>query len=641
MNDATNTQIKRSIARFRRLSIASSIFIAILTTVMIFKITSALDYTSAKRLNLAAKQRMLSERLLSTALQIDTATRTSSFASLPENYKVLQATVSELQSAHTTLSSQTGIFESGFTQSQTEQDIYRSVDNSFNALSRSAAELDKLTTSTIRRSPYIDEQTAQRITSTKDEIRASHARFTSGMNDVVSYYEQQYSSGIKASIKQAKIGIIILLFVLAINIFFVVEPSILIIRKQVRSLDIATKQARRADIVRWRLLTNMGHEFRTPMNAIMGFANLINEGSLSDEERSRLAISIYESSSHLTHLIETMLDMSAIESGQLRIVTETCQISPLIEQLKSDIASKCNAKGLKLKISIDPLCPQSVTTDAKRLAQILYNLTENAIKFTQEGSIKISASLETDTEKPILIFKVKDTGIGIKPEFHQSIFDPFSQAEDAMTRNYGGVGLGLAVSRDLARAMGGDIVVESTVGQGSTFILTIDPGPPIQNADDISDSTSQQSEPQDQSSPTTTLTPFQSYRVLIVDDSKDNRVLLKHYLKQSGAQIAFANDGQEAIDAVQDAINSNEPFQLLLMDMQMPVLDGYHATVKLRNLGVTVPIIAITAHALAGDREHCLSAGCDEYMTKPVDKQQLMDTCAALLAPGRDAQKAA
>lgn len=613
---------------------------------MIFKITSALDYTSAKRLNLASKQRMLSERLLSTALEIDTATRTSNFSQLPENYKALQSTITELQSAHSTLANKSGIFESGFTRSQTEQDIYQLVELSFNALSKSAAELDKLTTSIIRRSPYIDEQTSRRLTSTKDEIRASHTKFVAGMSDLVIYYEQQYTTGIQSSTKQAKIGIMILLVVLAINIFFVVEPSILIIRKQVRSLDIATKQAKRADIVRWRLLTNMGHEFRTPMNAIMGFANLINEGSLTAEERSRLAVSIYESSSHLTHLIETMLDMSAIESGQLRIINEPCHLDPLLEQLRADIASKCNAKGLKLNIVIDPHCNKLITTDAKRLAQILYNLAENAIKFTAKGSVNITATMAMNTEKPTLLFKVKDSGIGIKPEFHQSIFDPFSQAEDAMTRNYGGVGLGLAVSRDLARAMGGDIVVESTLGKGSTFFLTIDPGEqtPLSATDQAH--SNQHAQTNDSPQPAQTTAPtsspqFKNARVLIVDDSEDNRVLLKHYFKSTGAQVVFANDGQQAINTVQDAINSNEPFQLILMDMQMPVLDGYHATVKLRNQGITVPIIAITAHALAGDREHCLSAGCDEYMTKPVDKQQLMDTCTALLASPRNSQRAA
>lgn len=584
---------------------------------MLLRVTSALDSSAATKINVAGKQRLLAQRTLTDAVIIDNAARTANWSALEPALIDLNRSAKELQAGQISLRSANG---SDFTQAtHAEADAFSEINLPMLRILKSTEELSKLTTSMIRRSPYIDEQTFNRVTAAKDEIAQAHAIFLPRMEAIVDLCEQEHKSKIERSLSQAKAGMLILMIVLIATILFVVEPTILIIRRQIKDLDKATRYAKRADATRWRLLTNMGHEFRTPMNAIMGFADLLNEDTLSEPERSRLVKSIYDSSTQLTHLIESMLDMSAIEAGQLRIIKNPCDFRQILTQLQSDMTSLATHKKLELNFSPDESCPKQITSDAKRIEQILYNLIENAIKFTQEGGVNIEAALSSD--QSLLEIRIIDTGIGIKEEDQKLIFDPFRQAEDSLTRNFGGAGLGLAISRDLARAMGGDVTVISIPGKGSTFTLTIDPGE-IKDQP-ISVGTINQEPPP---------TSIESQKILIVDDAKDNRVLLQHILKRTGAVIEFAHDGQQAVDAINEAIGSNSPYALVLMDMQMPVLDGYHATVQLRQQGITTPIIALTAHALDGDREHCLSAGCDEYMTKPVNKTLLIESCAQLIA---------
>ncbi len=626
MNEPNSTKIRHSITRFRRLAIGSGVFVAILATTMIFNITSVLDDESATNINTMGMQRLLAQRTLIDALAIDTSARTGSWDQLEDLLLELETNANQLRASHNTYLTTANTQPTSQTAGSEDFDFRRyealqGIQLPYNALNRATDELHKLTVSMIHRSPYVDPITLDRVTAAKNNIADAHALYLPGINELIAIAEERYKSEIAASIRHAKVGMLVLIVVLAANILFIVEPTILIIRRQLRDLDKAARQAKRSDAIRWRLLTNMGHEFRTPMNAIMGFADLLQTEATSETERSRLAQSICESSSKLTQLIETMLDLSAIESGQIRVNKEPCNLHNILTQIQVDSAGMILSKKLELKLCIDDSCPQIVTTDPKRLKQILANLTDNAIKFTQEGSIQIDAQMISIDNSNAIQIKVIDSGIGIDPKDHKSIFDPFTQSQDNLTRNFGGAGLGLAVSKDLAKALGGDVLVDSTVGEGSTFTLTFQAGK-IQHAAETTSS---------QPTETATQNALFNKRILVVDDAKDNRVLMQHFLKKSQAIVEFAQDGQKAIDAVNKANTDNTPYDIILMDMQMPVLDGYNATIQLRKQGVTTSILAVTAHALEGDREHCLSAGCNEYMSKPISKANLIETCTKLV----------
>lgn len=602
--------------------------IAILTAVMIFRITATLDTASATKINMAGKQRVLAQRIVTSALSIDVAIRTNNWKDLESILTQLQQSSSSLQSTHAVLYHGDSNLKIAAAHSPERLDAFQALENPLRSLISSSTELQSLTISMIRRSPYIDQQTIDRVSSAKNEIIQSHAIFSPQMNNIVGLYEQDYKATIASSIRGAKFGMAILIGVLVAILLFVIEPTFLIVRRQIAQLGKAINQAQRADAIRWRLLTNIGHEFRTPMNAIMGFADLLSDDTLTDSERSRLVKSIYESSTQLTTLIGTMLDMSAIESGQLRITKDRCDLTQILTEIKVDATTKSLSKQLKINLTIEDSCPGFITTDAKRFEQILSKLTDNAIKFTPSGSIDINAKLLKNTAHPTLQITITDTGIGINEEDLSSIFDPFQQAQDTLTRNYGGAGLGLSISRDIAKALGGDVTVTSTPDKGSSFTITIDPGKTQAQTPAKTSS--------DTTSPKETRGVLADYKILVVDDAKDNRILLQHILKKTGATLDFAMDGQQAIDAVMNALNDNSPFDLILMDMQMPVMDGYFATVKLREQGINVPVIAVTAHALEGDREHCINSGCNEYLTKPINKSLLIETCLELIKEHAD-----
>jgi len=619
--DQTSSSINRSITRFRWLALGLVSIVAVLSTAMIYNITESLDDSAAAKINLAASHRALAQRILTNALQIDTAARTAQWDKLEPAATELNNTITQLRTSHDELIKDSHVSTADQTSFAIEErELFMAAELQFKKMISASEDLSKLTISMIRRSPYIDARTFERVTSAKNVINETHGIFLPKMEAIVSLNEVAYASEIRSSIRNAKVGIFIIITVLICAILFIIEPTILIIRRQLLDLDKATRQAKRADAIRWRLLNNMGHEFRTPMNAIMGFASLLNEDTLSESERSQLSSSIHESSRELNKLIESMLDLSAIESGQLSVVNSECSIHSIITQIKVDTASIIHSKNLELEISFDSSCPDQITTDPKRLQQILINLVDNAIKFTDKGKITIEAREIDHNVNSLIEIKVTDSGIGIPENKLESIFDPFTQAQDNLTRNFGGAGLGLAVSKDLAKALGGNVKVQSTVNKGSTFTLTI-----LANTQQSQDAQQQASESKPKAP------SLDSRKILIVDDAKDNRVLLQLILKRSGASTEFAHDGQQAINAVNNAIKDDALYDLILMDMQMPVLDGYHATVQLREQGLTIPIIAVTAHALEGDRKHCIDAGCDEYMSKPVDKTKLIETCIMLI----------
>ena len=372
-------------------------------------------------------------------------------------------------------------------------------------------------------------------------------------------------------------------------------------------------------------LANMSHEIRTPMTAILGYADLLRDPRHSADERVRYVDTIRRNGEHLLTVINDILDLSKIEAGEMRLERIECSPCGLLSDVASLMRVRAGEKGLALEIRGDGLLPERIQSDPTRLRQILINLVSNAIKFTETGHVTVVARVaRTREEGPLrLNFEVVDTGIGMTPEQVGRIFQPFTQADTSTTRRFGGTGLGLTISRRMARLLGGDISVRSTPGKGSVFSVDIDPGPldgvrmvPCSESMDLV------------SSKVDTPAPTLKGRVLLVDDGADNRQLLSLYLSRAGAEVAVAENGRAGVDAAFAAEREGRPFSAILMDMQMPVMDGYSAATELRSHGYSRPVIALTANAMAEDRAKCLKSGCTDYLSKPFTERKLLEAVA-------------
>ena len=367
-------------------------------------------------------------------------------------------------------------------------------------------------------------------------------------------------------------------------------------------------------------LANMSHEIRTPLTAIIGFAETLLDTRQNATERLASVQTIANNGRHLLQLINNILDLSKIESDKLDV--ERLPVSPLalVEEVRALVAPQAHAKGLEFRIDYEFPLPATVDTDPVRIKQILLNLCSNAIKFTDKGALHVRVSCARDRER--MQFEVRDTGIGMRPDQLARLFTAFSQADSTTTRRYGGTGLGLHLSRRLAELLGGDIAVTSKPNAGSCFTLTVATGPlagrPFLNA------TPQTAIPVEDAA-----VQHLNGRVLLAEDNLDNQRLLSMYITQTGATIVIVNNGQQAVERAQ-----REPFDLILMDMQMPVMDGLEATRTLRRSGYTGAIVALTANAFREDREACLAAGYDDFITKPIARDVLYRALAARLAKG-------
>ncbi len=384
----------------------------------------------------------------------------------------------------------------------------------------------------------------------------------------------------------------------------------------------ARDAADRANQSKSQFLANMSHEIRTPMTAIIGYADLLLDPQHTASDRLDYVNTIRRNGEHLLTVINDILDLSKIESGTPVIDLVECVPCRVLSDLASLMRVRAAEKGLALEVKSHGPVPQTVRTDPTRLRQILINLVGNAIKFTDQGWIRVTMALDdSPPHAPRLRFDVIDTGIGITARDVGRLFEPFMQADNTTTRRYSGTGLGLPISRRLARMLGGDIAVDSTPGRGSTFTLTIDPGP-LEGVPRLADCREALAgvEPRQKPMPLTALRGH----ILLVDDGQDNRQLLSMYLRRAGADVTLADNGRVGCAKALAAMHANQPFDLILMDMQMPELDGYGATARLRTKGYTGPIIALTAHAMADDRDKCLNAGCTDYLTKPIRRENLL-----------------
>ena len=374
-------------------------------------------------------------------------------------------------------------------------------------------------------------------------------------------------------------------------------------------------------------LANMSHEIRTPLTAILGFADLLHEdGDLNRAPDYRLQHidTIRSAGQHLLGLINDILDLSKIEAGRMTVEHVDCTPAQMLAEIASLYQVHVAAKNVTLSVELATPIPEVVHTDPTRLRQIIMNLLGNACKFTASGGVSCVAGVVREGNRNLLRIDVRDTGPGIDDAGAARLFSPFTQADSSTTRRFGGTGLGLTICRRLAQLMGGDVTLaHSKLGEGSTFRLEV-PLVPKPGAKMVSTVDLEKSQAQAGREPRTI--KLQG-KILLAEDGPDNQRLIAFHLRKAGASVEIAENGQIALDLIRAASASGQPFDLLLSDMQMPVLDGYSLATQLRAQGNHIPIVAITAHAMAGDRKRCLEAGCDDYTSKPIHRQDLLEAC--------------
>lgn len=402
--------------------------------------------------------------------------------------------------------------------------------------------------------------------------------------------------------------------------------DVTILQENKRELKIAKDEAEAANKAKSDFLANMSHEIRNPMNAIIGFTDILRRGFEDNEATRREYLNtVHASGNHLLGLINDILDLSKIESGRMEMEICDCQPHRLMSEVINVMKMKADESNLDLKWEIKGTIPETIQSDPTRLRQVLMNLVGNAVKYTEAGSVRIVG--EFDARFGHLRFSVIDTGIGMTPEQCGKIFEEFVQADSSVTRRFGGTGLGLAISKRLAEGLGGEITVNSRPGEGTTFCCSIECGNVSGRAVlDHAAAVQALSAEQGHAVTATSTIRFKPSRILVTDDTPANRQLVGLVLRKAGLIVDEAEHGAQALERVAAA-----DYDLLLMDMQMPVMDGFTATRTLRDQGITTPIFALTANVMQSDRERCEAAGCDDFLTKPIDIDTLISKLAERL----------
>lgn len=392
--------------------------------------------------------------------------------------------------------------------------------------------------------------------------------------------------------------------------------------------EIERDKAIQADKAKTDFLANMSHEIRTPMTAILGYTDLLLMPDQTDEDVVYHINTIKRNGSHLLAIINDILDISKIEAGKMTVEHIRFQPLMVIADVMSLMQARAEEKEIHFDANFESAIPAYIQSDPVRLRQILVNIIGNAIKFTEFGEVRVIVGLKKNEHNESLFsVKIRDTGIGMTEQQIVDLFEPFKQADTSTTRKFGGTGLGLAISKKLAEALGGNVAVTSAAGVGSLFAFFI-------KTDDLKDVEMIEN-------PKTALSLYTSNhqknqhalkikkvnaRILLVEDGLDNQKLISFHLKRAGCDVVIANNGLKGFDIAMASLeNTLKHFDLIFCDMQMPVMDGYTAVRKLRQNNYQGPIVALTAHAMSGDRQRCIDAGCDDYATKPIDAQVLIE----------------
>ena len=404
-----------------------------------------------------------------------------------------------------------------------------------------------------------------------------------------------------------------------------VEERTLELAQSLKREKAATEEAENASQAKMQFLANMSHEIRTPMNSILGFSELLSSEKYTQQENREFLARINSSGSQLMHLIDDILDLSKFEAGRIPIHKTSFVLRDLIEEVVASFSPSLNLKKISLNLEYDENLPLQICTDAHRLNQILINLLNNAIKFSDMGQIKLRVSGQhLNLQRVELGIEVMDTGIGISPENQKNLFQAFRQGDSSIGRKFGGSGLGLALSRRIAEALGGTLILkESNLGEGSHFHCQIPVDVMAVERVEVKVVTDDRQ--------AAINSGLKGRKILLVEDSQDNAVLVSFYLKALGMETHLATDGVQAVK-----LTSETKFDCVLMDIQMPGMDGLEATRKIRRQGNRVPIIALTAHALPAEAAKSFEAGCNLHLTKPIDRNELVKAIGNQLKTHKD-----
>ncbi len=621
MNDrSTHHRILRLVKAVGVWTSGCLVLSAVILAVSYVRVGSIINTEAVELVELSAHQQMLTEKLTKGALQIKVAISSDDWKTVESSLGQIAIDHRTWDEIHQTLRNNRHNSFSGENDSHTIQEYFDRIHYPHTQVSQAIDEIELVGRSIVRRAPYIDQATHDRMIVATGLVIEQEPAYLQSMNEIVSLYVLYASKNSTQAVASVRSSLWLLLATLSIAFIIGVVPRYWLLASKSVRLEESLTRANEAVSSRWHFLASLGHEFRTPMNSIMGFAGLLANEDQDKATKEEHAKMILGSGSGLMSLIEDIIDMSAIEAGGLKV--SPCVTAPrqIIEKLESTFTPLAQERGLEFNVFIDNTCPASITTDEVRLKHVISKIVENALKFTKAGSVELHAALEEISGKNMFVIRVVDTGIGIDFNDVSRMFEPFERIENGMNREHDGAGLGLTVARALACQLGGDITIETAKGAGSFVTISVDPGQYIV---------------QSESGPVTTkkeivadLEVLESKLVLLIEDGKDNQRLISHHLTKAGCMIQLAENGQIGIDRYMAAEGSEKPIDIILMDMQMPVMDGFEATSILRKHGAKIPIIGVTAHSSADDRTRCLEAGCDEFLTKPISKSLLLDTCA-------------
>ncbi len=403
-----------------------------------------------------------------------------------------------------------------------------------------------------------------------------------------------------------------------------------------RVLKDSIKRSQAASRAKSEFLANMSHEIRTPLTAILGFSELLldADGSHSLGQRQHeFVTAIWRNGDHLLRIVNNVLDLSKLEAQVIQTERIEFELRAFATELISAMRRNVEDKELRLELEFSDSVPSHLVSDPTRIRQILYNLISNAIKFTQQGHVSLRVDAEWAGPTQWITFEVSDTGIGIAPEDQTRLFEAFEQADASTTRRFGGTGLGLTISRRLAGLLGGSLELRSEVGRGSVFQVRL-PARLRQGEEGGAASVPARDRAETYSAPVSNLR-FTGC-VLLVEDGVDNQRVLSAIMSRAGIDVTIAPNGQHAVELALQQQEKDAPFDVILMDMQMPVLDGCGATTALRAAGYEHPIVALTAHAFTDEKDRCLQAGCDDFASKPISRAKLLELLSRFLEPADD-----